>query len=66
MRSSRTASDGFEHPFLYTPEGMRPLGNITGTAYGINSAGLIAGDSNNNAFLYSGGTLSYLPGLGGN
>jgi hypothetical protein len=45
---------------------MRPLGNITGTAYGINSAGLIAGDSNNNAFLYSGGTLSYLPGLGGN
>jgi probable HAF family extracellular repeat protein len=65
VASSRTASDGFDHPFLYTPEGMRPLGNITGTAYGINSAGLIVGDSNNNAFLYSGGTLSYLPGLGG-
>jgi probable HAF family extracellular repeat protein len=60
-----TASDGAYHAFLYNGA-MTDLGaGDYSYAYGINNAGQTVGQANNEAFLYSGGSITYLGSLGG-
>ncbi|HVD34055.1 MAG TPA: hypothetical protein VNC19_10810 [Gemmatimonadales bacterium] len=61
-------SNGTRHPFLWQNGVMRdllPPGSVTtGTAYAINSAGVVVGEKNHHAFRYYNGVMSNLAVLG--
>jgi probable HAF family extracellular repeat protein len=58
-------TNGTRHPFLWQNGVMRDLlppgSSVTGTAYAINSVGVVVGERNNRAFRYSDGVMRNLP-----